>query len=75
MKNLDGNISMNQREKILASIELLSSMRDKIIARDNPLNIFESVKSSELRYQSDLLMWLIEQLQQSLLVLNAIPDE
>ena len=64
MKNLDGNISMNQREKIIASIELLSRMRDKII-------IFGESEN----YDSRLLMWLIEQLQQSLLVLNAIPDE
>ena len=54
---------MNQRENIEASIELLSSMRDKIII------------GNEENFDSRLLMWLIEQLQQSLLVLNAIPDE
>ena len=69
MKNSDENISMNQREKILASIELLSTYRDDII-RNNGIYI-----KNEENYDSRLLMWLIDQLQQSLLVLNAIPDE
>ena len=69
MKNSDENISMNQREKILASIELLSTYRDDII-RNNRIYI-----KNEENYDSRLLMWLIDQLQQSLLVLNAIPDE
>ncbi len=51
---------MNQREKIEASIELLSSMRDKIII------------NNEETFDSRILMWLIEQLQQSLLVLDTI---
>ena len=63
MKNLDENISMNQREKIQASIELLSIIRDNIIMKNGETD------------QTRLLLWLVEQLQQSLLVLNAIPDE
>ena len=60
---------MNQREKIVASIEFLSELRDNLVV------ILSYGVNPELRYKSDLLMWLIEQLQQSLLVLNAIPDE
>jgi len=60
---------MNQREKIVASIEFLSELRDNLVV------ILSYGVNPELRYKSDLLMWLIEQLQQSLLVLDAIPNE
>ena len=63
MKNLDENISMNQREKIQASIELLSIIRDNII-----------MKNGET-YNTKLLMWLIDQLKESLLILNTIPTD
>jgi len=54
---------MNRRKNIEDSIELLSNIRDKIII------------GNEENFDSRLLMWLIEQLQQSLLVLDAIKKE
>lgn len=53
---------MNRREKIQDSIEFLSELRDNLVVRDSP----------ELRYKSDLLMWLVEQLEESLLILDTV---
>jgi len=50
----------NRRKNIEDSIELLSNIRDKIII------------GNEENFDSRLLMWLIEQLQRSLLVLDTI---
>ena len=68
MKNLDGNISMNQREKIKDSIDMLSSIRDAMIGSDK-------CDQPIVKYWSELMLWLVDQLKESLLVLNAIPDE
>jgi len=65
MKNLDENISMNQREKIQASIEMLRTIGDKMVVAGDWEN-------EPYPY---LLNWLVVQLQQSLLVLDTIPDE
>ena len=56
---------MNQREKIETAIAYLSGIRDGLVDRNDP----------ELNPGIDILMWLVEQLQQSLLILNTIPTD
>ena len=56
---------MNQREKIETAIAYLSGIRDGLVDRNDP----------ELNPGIDILMWLVEQLQQSLLVLDVIPTD
>ena len=57
-------MSSSREANIRDSIEMLSDMRDRIIfAMDGET------------YHSRLLMWLIEQLQQSILVLDSIRTE
>ena len=59
----DSQPETDRRKNVKASIELLSSIRDKMII------------ANEETFNSRLLMWLIEQLQQSLLVLDTIKNE